>query len=205
MSKLDLVAANPVAYRARSNPRLVEPEPGRFLIVDGQGAPEVEGGDFSLAMGALYGVAWTLKFMHKAREQDFKVAPPESWWWIDSDDRAAWRTAPRSQWCWRAAIRVPSFVTDEDLAEAREQLAARGKEGRFELVELADVDEGECVQVLHKGPYADEEPTISAMHAWVAEQGLSLRGPHHEVYLSDPKRTKPERLKTILRHGVSKA
>lgn len=201
MDKLDLVRENPQAYKAKSRPAVASPEPGLFLAVDGRGGPNEPGGAFSVSVGALYGLAWTLKFLHKARGHDFKVAPLEAFWSVPGPPEA-WRTAPQSSWEWTALIRVPGFVAEADLAAARAQLAARGKEGPFERVALRELDEGPCVQILHLGPYADEQPTIHALHAFADEQSLPLRGRHHEVYLSDPQRTKPERLKTILRHGV---
>ncbi len=204
MDKLNLVRANPQAYKAKTAPQIASPEPGHYLAVDGQGGPNEDGGAFQAAVGALYGMGWTLKFLHKAREQDFQVPPLESFWSVEGRAEA-WRTAPRSAWRWTAVIRMPDFVEPADLEHAREQLAKKGKEGPFELVELRAIDEGPCVQILHLGPYAEEPATIERMHDFAAEQGFQLRGRHHEVYLSDPNRTKPERLKTILRHAVEPA
>ena len=196
--KIDLCKDHPEVYKARETPDVVEVGVGRYLTFSGQGAPE--GPAFGEAVGGLYSVAYTLKFMHKAQGRDFKVAPLEASWWTDGPRR--FDTVPREQWRWKARIRVPLFVAAEDLEGARRQLADKGKEGAFGSVRLETLDDGACVRVLHVGPYADEQPTIEAMHAFAVEQGFELAGRHHEVYLSDPRRTKPERLRTVLRHPV---
>ncbi|HEX9108433.1 MAG TPA: GyrI-like domain-containing protein, partial [Longimicrobiales bacterium] len=104
---------------------------------------------------------------------------------------------------WTALIRTPDFVTDEDLQSAVAELKRKGKGPAVERVRLQRLEEGECVQVLHVGPYSAEPPTIEALHAFAAQQGRTLSGRHHEIYLSDPRRVPPERLKTILRQPVT--
>jgi hypothetical protein len=103
---------------------------------------------------------------------------------------------------WTMMIRVPEFITAKDLAAA--QAVIKEKEGAPDaaLVKLETIEPGRCVQMLHVGPYEEEPRTIEAMQAYAREQGLTMTGPHHEIYLSDPRRVPPERLKTILRHGV---
>ena len=112
--------------------------------------------------------------------------------------------AGKDQWRWKLLIRVPTFIRETDLAKARAALAVKGKPPEFRKVRLEKISEGLCVQALHVGPYADEPAIVAAMADLAAAEGLKLHGRHHEIYLSDPRRVPPERLKTILRHPVRK-
>jgi len=111
-------------------------------------------------------------------------------------------TAPLSEFSWKLLVRVPGFVTEGDLTAAQDELKRKGKSAGAGKVGLETVDEGQCVQMLHVGPYDKEQPALDAMMRFAEEAGLEVHGPHHEIYLSDPRRTKPERIKTILRHPV---
>jgi hypothetical protein len=174
----------------------------RFLSSEGQGAPESEA--FGGSIEAMYGVAYTIKMTRKfAGLGDYKVAPLEGLWWSDVRPEE-FMAGPREQWRWKLLIRTPDFIAEKDLAAARESLRAKKKPPRFEQVRLETLDEGDCVQMLHVGPYADEPRTCSAMQAFIEEHGLSMTGRHHEIYLCDPRRTAAERLKTILRFSVEK-
>ena len=109
------------------------------------------------------------------------------------------------QWRWKLLIRTPDFITPEELHEAKAKLLAKGKGPEVSQVGLESIEEGPCVQMLHVGPYDTEPETISALAAFARENGLELHGLHHEVYLSDPRRVPPERLRTILRLPVRRA
>jgi hypothetical protein len=178
-------------YRARAgSPTLVEVPPARFLRIDGAGAP---GGErFKQALSALYSLAYTLKFsLKKAGRADFKVPPLEGLFGEFVEPVK-----------WTLMIRMPDAVGVGDVEAAR--LAAGRKR---ELPALAEVrfeefDEGLCAQVLHLGPYSEEAATIDNLHRFVRDQGHRPRGRHHEIYLSVPGRTKPERMKTLLRQPV---
>jgi hypothetical protein len=108
----------------------------------------------------------------------------------------------RSRWRWKVLIRMPAFVTAADVQAARKHLRARGKGKAVAQVRLERLAEGRCVQMLHVGPYADEGPTMDAMLAFAKAKGLRFTGKHHEIYRSDPRRVKPAKLRTILRHPV---
>jgi hypothetical protein len=133
----------------------------------------------------------------KAQGRDFKVAPLEGLW-----EGAYGPGADQETWSWKLLLRVPRFVQQPDLRRAREALLAKGKGEGVEAVRLEDLEEGRCIQVLHRGPYADEPATVDKMKDFARSHGLSPRGRHHEIYLSDPSRTAPARLKTVLRQPV---
>jgi len=174
--------------------------PMTFLAIDGQGAP---GGPAHWAsVSALYSLAYGARFAGKARGIDQKVGPLEGLWW--AEDMGDFLSGRREGWRWRMLIRAPDWLDDGAL----DALRAAALRKRPELAEalarvlLSDLDEGDCLQALHLGPYADEGPLIARLHAEAAAQGLALTGRHHEIYLNDPSRTAPDRLKTILRQPV---
>jgi hypothetical protein len=190
-----------VFTRATRKPAVVVLPPARYLAIEGRGAPE--GPDFQAAVGALYGTAYTLKFAAKKAGHDHKVSPLEALWWTPGPrgDFDLART-PRSAWRWKAMIRVPSTIRPRDVSVAIAQLAARRGDRTATKVELETIDEGRVVQVLHVGPYATEPETVAKMRALMAAEQLAPRGFHHEIYLGDPRRAKPEKLRTILRQAV---
>jgi len=201
--KIDLFRTHNDQYRATTKPILVEVTPARYLAVDGVGEPG--GSTYQEKVAALYSVAYALKFGAKATGRDYVVAKLEGLYGIDGQPASELLSIPRDQWKWRHLIRQPDFIDRGALEEAQNGLRSKGKEGDFGAVQLVDIDEGPCVQILHIGPYADEQPTIEAMHTFVADQKLSLHGWHHEIYLSDPRRVPPERLRTLLRHQIESA
>ena len=175
-------------------PELLEMPERTFLMVDGRGDPNGSE-DFQRAIEALYSLSYGLKFLLK-RELgvDRKVEPLEGLWWVDRGD---FSYEDRTDWRWTVMIEQPAEATPERVeALAREKPPAiRPRLERFA--------EGRVAQVLHVGPFADEPRTIEQLHAFIAEQGLRATGRHHEIYLSDPRRTAPERLRTILRQPVA--
>jgi hypothetical protein len=149
-------------------------------------------------------MAFTIKMTRKfAGKGDYKVCHLEGLWWAAGKGRD-FMAAGKDQWRWRLLIRVPTFIREADLTRARAALAEKGKPPEFKKVKLEKITEGLCVQALHVGPYADEPATVAAMAELAAAEGLNFHGRHHEIYLSDPRRVPPERLKTILRHPVKK-
>jgi hypothetical protein len=202
--KIDLCRELKAEYATPKKPAIVETTPGVYLSVSGKGSPEEP--SFQTGIGALYGMAYTLKFMSKDCGRDFKVAPLEGVYWgarkSRRDPHGFAAKTPRNGWHWQLMIRVPDFVGEADRAAAVEALLAKGKEKEVASVERLELHEGRCVQMLHVGPYAEEQRTIDAMEAFRREQGLEPDGLHHEIYLSDPRRVPPERLRTILRVPV---
>lgn len=200
-SKLDLYKLHAAEYVKPRRPVLVATKPARYLAIDGSGDPN--GPAFAAAVGALYPMAWTIKMGKKALGQDFKVAGLEGLWWTAGGDPSKWMLdQSKRSWRWKLLIRMPDFIKERCLVMAADLLEAKGKGKGVRAVKLERIAEGKCVQMLHVGPYAAEGPTMDAMLAFTKAQKLRFTGRHHEIYLSDPRRTKPEKLKTILRHPV---
>ena len=193
-AKLDLYKLNKAEYITPKEPAFVRTKPARYLAINGQGEP---GGErFTACIGALYGAAFTIKMTRKfAGNQDYAVCKLEGQWFFDGDPAAL----PKKEWKWKLMIRTPDFISQEDLKTAVETLLKRGKSREVEEVSLETIDEGVCVQMLHVGPYEKENESVALMQGLAQANGLKLSGPHHEIYLSDPRRVPPERLKTILR------
>ena len=190
-------------YRAAREPALVDVPVLPFLMVDGHGDPNVSG-QFRDAVQALYAVSYGLRFaLKRAGGPDVRVAPLEGLWW--ADDLTVFRAGDKAAWDWTAMIRQPPEVTPALLAETVRAACAKKELPAAAALRLEPFEEGRAAQVLHVGPYADEGPTIERLHAFVAAQGLALRGKHHEIYLGDPRRAAPERLKTIIRQPVGPA
>lgn len=200
--KIDLCKLHKADYATPKKPVLLDIKPATYLAISGQGKP---GGPlFTQHIGALYGMAYTIKMTRKfAGEQDYVVGKLEAQWWAgDSSEDLA--KVPMSQWHWRLLIRTPDFISKEDLAKAVAALKKKGKSEPVEEVRLESVAEGKCVQMLHVGPYDQENRTVNTMKEYAAAHGLKAHGRHHEIYISDPRRVPPEKLKTILRHPVRK-
>ena len=195
--KLDLYRRHKAEYLAPKNPSLVRVGPARYLNVAGRGDPNGPG--FGAAVGALYGVAFTIKMAKKAAKQDYVVAKLEGVWWGGKRGKLL-IDAPRRTWRWKVMIRVPTFVTAADVARAKRELVRRGKSGG--TVRLEALREGRVVQLLHVGPYDREYESLGRMEEYARAYGLRLAGRHHEIYLSDPRRVAPARLRTILRRPV---
>ncbi len=197
--KLDLCKKHKEEYVKPKKPVLVNVKPALYLTVTGRGSPSSD--EFQAKIGAVYGVAYTIKFAKKAAGHDYKVSQLEGLYW-GRRKGASIDGLSKDQWNWQLMSRVPTFVTQDDLAKAIESLIEKGKAPEARSVKLETIDEGQCVQVLHVGPYDQEGVTIELMNTFVQEQGLSLHANHHEIYLSDPRRVPPERMRTILRHPV---
>lgn len=200
MSKLDLRKELKKYYTAKIEPEIIDIPPGMFLAIVGRGEPGGE--EYAAALQALYGLSYALKFRCKAEGRDFTVMGLEGlWWWGDEAAFAPEEAPPRDQWNWRSMIRQPGFITKEMVEEARAEV--REKRGAaVDRVELEEFHEGLSAQVMHVGPYSEEGPTIRRLHEFIEEQGYRPRGRHHEIYLSDPRRSKPEKIKTILRQPI---
>lgn len=192
-------------YVPGRKPSLIEVPPMQFVAVSGRGDPNAEDGDYKQAVGVLYAVAYTIRMAPKSGFDipdyfAFVVPPLESLWSMEGGLNLTDKSALE----WTAMIRLPEFVTEELFAEAVSRAAAQ-KGIDPELPFLYRYDEGKCVQALHIGSYDAEQQTIDAMHAFAEAQGLSLEdGPrrHHEIYLSDPRRTAAEKLRTVIRQPV---
>lgn len=202
--KLDVVREHAAFFHAARDPELVKLPAAKYLTLEGEGDPE--GPSFKAAVGELYGIAYTLKMAKKALGRDFTVAPLEGLWWSDAErrDGELWRSA-RESWRWKLMIMLPDFIRSADVSSAAQRLAERRAEALVGTARLERLAEGLCVQALHVGPYATEAQTIARMREVMEARHLAPRGKHHEIYLGDPRRARPEKLKTILRQAVARA
>jgi len=170
----------------------------KFLMIDGQGMPGSSHA-FQEAVEALYPVAYTLKFMIKKGENgiDYGVLPLEGLWWADDmDDFIAGR---KDRWKWTLMIMQPDIVSADRVVDAISQVRLKKNPPALENLRYESFEEGRSVQILHRGPFDAEGPTIQTMHRFIDSLGGRLSGKHHEIYLNDFRRTAPERLKTVLR------
>lgn len=201
-------------YVPKRKPSIVEVPPMRYVAVRGSGDPNAEGGAYKESIGILYAVAYTIKMSKMGEHRisgyfDFVVPPLEGFWW--QEGRAGIDFSRKDLFQWASAIRLPDFVTPEVLEWAQAEAAAK-KGMDAAKAELLDVDEGLCAQVMHVGPYDDEPATIQALDAFIASEGYELDVSstnagrhHHEIYLSDPRRTDPAKMRTAIRHPIAKA
>jgi hypothetical protein len=198
--KVDLFKLHKDEYAAPKKPVIIKVGKAQYLSIAGRGAPGGE--DFTAKIGALYGMAYTIKMTRKfAGETDYVIGKLEAQWWV-GDESADLSAQPPERWQWCLMIRTPDFIKKKDLSDARDKLLEKGKEVEVKEVTLTSFTEGECVQMLHVGPYEKEGETVAIMHALLDKEGYEVSGRHHDIYLSDPRRVPPERLRTILRQPV---
>ena len=195
-------------YMPKEKPEIVTVPPANYIAVRGKGDPNQEGGEYKKAISLLYGIAYTIKMSKKGDHRiegyfDFVVPPLEGFWWQDGVEGVDY--SDKSTFNWISVIRLPDFVTKQDIDWAVEE-AARKKKDDFSSVEFFTCEEGLCVQCMHTGPYDDEPATVERMHEYMRQQGYELdindKRLHHEIYLSDVRKTAPDKLKTVIRHPV---
>lgn len=175
-----------------------------FLMIDGQGDPNTAQ-DYKDAIEALFSVSYTLKFQIKKSDiaVDYGVMPLEGLWW--ADDMSRFSIEDKSDWRWTALIMQPEYVTAELVQETIRQVEKKKGLPALPKIRFEAFAEGKAAQLLYTGPYSEEEPTIDALHRFIEEQGYQRSGKHHEIYLSDFRRTAPEKLKTVIRQPIRKA
>ena len=195
-------------YLPPRKPGIVIVPPMNFVSVQGRGDPNEPGGEYQAAMELLYGIAFTIKMSYKGSHKidgyfEYVVPPLEGLWHQEGVDGVDY--AHKDRFEWTSMIRLPDFVTREVFDWAVQEATAKKKKD-FSKVQFFHYDEGLCVQCMHVGSYDTEPETLEQMDAFAREQGYEtdFRGHrrHHEIYLSDPRRTVPEKLKTVLRHPV---
>jgi len=177
----------------------------RQFAVDSAGEPG--GPEFQAAFGALYPVAYTLHFALKKRGIDAPVGAIEGLFWFDGTETItpssfSGEGPGPSAWRWSLRLPVPGPATDEEIRAAISEVARKKDPPALAKLHVVEWSEGPVAQILHVGPYSAEPPTIERLHAAIASAGLRPRGRHHEIYISDPNRTSPERLKTVIRQPV---
>lgn len=197
-------------YLPKNKPALIDVPAMRFVAVKGAGDPNEEGGAYQQAMGILYGIAYTIRMSKKSGKElegffEYVVPPLEGLWQMKDGPGVDY--SHKENFVWTSMIRLPDFVTEEIFEWARET-AAKKKKIDCTAAEFFIYEEGLCVQCMHLGPYDDEPATVAAMEQFVAEQGyeedFSEMRLHHEIYLGDPRKAAPEKLKTVIRHPVKK-
>jgi hypothetical protein len=206
MEKLDLSKKYKSYYSAKIRPELVDVGEGKFLSISGIGDPSQQ--EFADRVEALYTVAYSVKFKYKSLHRDFVVARLEGIWWFDEATykNVTIQNAPkiikREDWMYTLLIRVPDYVEDSVVNSVRREVIARKELKILADVTLRKIQEGKSVQILHKGPFDKEPDTLKKLEAFMEINNLRRNGRHHEIYLSDFRKTPPEKLKTILREPV---
>ncbi len=172
-----------------------------FLMVDGTGDPNTAR-EYKDAIEALCAVAYALKFMVKKGKEgiDYVVMPLEGLWW--TDDMTKFNVENKDTWKWTEMIMQPKYVTEDLFNEALEQVKKKKKLSALSKIRLENLHEGLSAQIMHIGPYSAEGPTVEKVHAFLKERGHTLRGKHHEIYLSDPRKSVPEKMKTVIRQQI---
>ena len=197
-------------YLPKNTPQIVTVPPMQYVAVRGMGDPNEEGGAYKAAIAVLYAVAYTIKMSKLGDHRidgyyDFVVPPLEGFWWQDGVHGVDYSN--KSAFHWISVIRLPDFVTQEDFDWAVGE-AKRKKKLDCSMAEFLTIDEGECVQIMHVGPYDDEPATVAVMDAYLAandyENDFSDTRLHHEIYLTDARKVAPEKWKTVIRHPVKK-
>lgn len=201
--KIDFKKAMKTLYApaARQGYHLVDVPSMRFLMIDGAGDPN-SAAEYAEAVETLYGVAYAIKFASKTDlERDYVVPPLEGLWW--ADDMNTFLTRQKSAWKWTMMLMVPDWIGPKMIDAVIARVAKKKAPPALDKLRVEVLEEGRAVQVLHVGSYDGEGPVLEKMHkAFIPENGLTMTGRHHEIYLSDPRRVAAEKLKTILRQPV---
>lgn len=208
VEKIDLKTKYRYLYApSAKNIEVVEVPKFNFVVIDGKlspGEPPAESAAFQDAMTALYGISFTLKFMSKLRKEnpiDYTVMAVEGLWWVQSGE---FNFSSNEPWYWRLMMMQPEHITEDMYTAALAQVKMKRDTNALDLTRFEPFYEGLCIQTMHIGPYSAEPATIKKMESFARENGYKYRGCHHEIYLGDPRRAKPEKLRTILRHPVEK-
>ena len=177
--------------------------PLNFLMIDGRGDPNTAP-EYAQAVEALYALAYTLKFKIKkgAAQVDYAVMPLEGLWWVD--DMSQFSAKRKDEWQWTMMILQPEYVTTGLFAETLSEVEKKKGLSALQKIRFESYHEGPSAQIMHIGPYAEEEPTIAKIHAFIRDCGYRLQGKHHEIYLNDPRKSAPGKLHTVIRQPFAK-
>jgi len=182
---------------------IVEVPRMNFLMIDGQGDPNTSQ-EYKDAVEALFSLSYTLKFMtKKTNAVDYAVMPLEGLWWVD--DMSRFSAKNKNAWKWTSMIMQPEQITKDSVAKALEEIKKKKKLPALSRIRFESFHEGKSAQILHIGPFSDEGPTIQKIHEIIRKNEGTLEGKHHEIYLNDPRKVAPERMKTILRQPMKLA
>jgi len=182
-------------------PVLIDVPEMQFIMIDGMGSPG-ESQEYTDAISALYPIAYKLKFLSKGMGKDYVVPPLEGLWW--ADDMKNFTEGNRDKWKWTMMIMVPNWITPQMYKKAKKSALEKKPELKESItkVRLEKYKEGNSAQIMHIGPYSEEHPTIMKLHKYIKEQGGTFDGyehKHHEIYLSDPRKSNPATMKTVIR------
>lgn len=201
MEKLDLKRSLKDCYTGKKKVKFVDVPPVNYVTITGKGNPNTSQ-KYKDAMETLFGMAYTIKFMCKAEGDDFVVMPLEGCWWTDPIEDFSIKD--KDKWLWEVMIALPDYVDKETFELARAQLKKKKNPVSIDNAQLKKLEDGLSAQILYTGPYSDEAPYIEEMHNYIKEEGYQLRGKHREIYLSNPQRVAPEKLRTIIRQPIEK-
>jgi hypothetical protein len=215
MDKIDYKKMYSELYMPKAEPSKIIVPPMNFIMVDGKGNPNTPEGEYQQAVELLYAITYTIKMSPKkgisfAGYVEYVVPPLEGLWWLK--DESDMDFTKKDKYYWTSMIRQPEFVTDDIFKWACEEVKSKKVHLDVAKARFETFDEGLCVQSMHYGPYDEEPETINKIENYIKNEGLkcaistvALDGNvrrHHEIYLSDPRKTKPEKMKTVLRHPV---
>lgn len=213
--KLDYKKEYQDLYMPKAKPSIVNVPPISFIMVDGKGNPNLEGGEYQQAVELLYGLSYTIKMSKMGSNQpsgyfDYVVPPLEGLWWLRDD--SDFDFTQKNKFCWTALIRQPEFVSQKVFAWACQELNRKKPGSDTSKARLQVYEEGLCVQMMHVGPFDEESQTVAQIDAFIKENhylnAISDLQPdgsvkrHHEIYLSDPRKTAPAKMKTVIRHPI---
>ncbi len=198
-------------YLPPKKPTVIDVPKMRFVMVDGQGDPNTSE-YYKKAVELLYGISYGIKMSKKTGNKpkgyfDYVVPPLEGFWWFEEDYFDGSVIGRKNEFNWTMMIRQPEFVTPLVFENAKEVLSKKKPGIDISIIRLEDFTEGLCAQIMHIGPYDNEPLTVAMLDAFISEQGcrtdMSVSRKHHEIYLGDPRKTAPEKLKTVIRHPIA--
>ncbi len=204
LTKINLQQSDKTYYSAKKEPQLVHLDSYYYLSISGKGDPNGE--LFMKAIEGIYSIAYGIKFLCKGEDNDFTVPKMECLWWINGglENQRNFIKAKRNDWNWKILLRMPEVVDSSHYFKA----VSNAKQKKPELISILEqvkfelINEGDCVQILHLGSYEEETPNILKMINYIQENGWKITNYHKEIYLTDPRKTATEKLKTILRYQV---
>ena len=211
MEVLDYKKEHKDLYLPKTSPMIIDVPPINFLMIDGKGNPNTCE-EYKNAVEVLYGLSYTIKMSKKNEIQhkgyfDYVVPPLEGLWWTQGEAFDGITITDKDKFCWTSMIRQPEFVTAEVFEHAKEALRRKKPHLNLELVRLEVWEEGLCAQVMHIGPYDEEPDTVKNLEKFIIESGyrndISSTRRHHEIYLGDPRKASPDKMKTVIRHPIA--
>lgn len=195
---LDFVSQDKVYFGATKKPTVLQLGQKTYLSLDGEGTPESV--NYHASIETIYSAAFQLKFLHKKNGEDFKVSKLECLWWVD--EGKDFSNTPMEEWCWKLLIRIPDSVSMDEVKGVAEKIREERGLKDVDRIRIDSLTEGKCVQILHYGSYDKVGESYDKLLDFMKSLDMESNGPYHEIYISDPNRTAPERLKTVLRIPV---